>query len=112
MPEERVVIADARIHLFEGAQKLARLPRRKVWTWPARFALCEDPEVSWTMFILPLEPLEACRWTQCKVSVLFEEAERFLVPGSRFTFTFQTMVRPPEVIGEGIVERSYRVARG
>jgi len=106
---DKHVVATARIHLYEGIRRVIRLPRQQVWSWPAQFEN-DDSRASWTMFILPEEPLELCRWSKVRVSVLIKEAERFLVPGSRFVFTFQTITTPPELIGEGVVESSQAVS--
>lgn len=103
------VVAEAKVHLYEGIRRVIRLPRQQVWSWPARF-VGDDSGASWTMFILPEEPLEVCRWRKVRVSVLMEEAERFLVSGTRFIFTFQTDTTPPEIIGEGVIVSSQAVS--
>lgn len=108
--EETRLVADAKIHLIEAEPMPIRLPRSHPWGWAAVFV--DTPEEgSFMLMVLPMEEMQACRWTPAKVGFVVREAERLLVPGARFVFPNVTapdgLVR--SIFGEGVIQQVERV---
>ncbi len=92
-------IAD--IHLFPEAERGIRLPLHFSIVTPVQFHT--RLEEWWSLWIVPEEPLDTCRWGRAKVAIGMQEyASQLMVAGTRFDIWFGGHLG-----GEGIIREVY-----
>ncbi len=84
---KRYLYATADIHLFAEAVRVLHPPLRFPICQPVRFR--SHPDESWSLWIVPEEPLYPCQWGRAKVALLVaEKAPDLLKEGERFDIWF------------------------
>lgn len=92
----------AQIHLTTEARKFVQLPRSSTFILPVNFV--SEPQLSWSLIIVPEVPIEACQWVRAKVGLLsYEYGARYIQEGAEFTVNYTTETEGTVEIGWGVV---------
>ena len=92
----------AQIHLTNEARKFCRLPRSKTFVLPVRFT--REPQLSWSLIIVPEVAVKVCQWSRVKVGLLaYEYGAKYIQAGAEFTVDYTTELEGSVEIGRGVI---------